>query len=81
MSRYPKVRIAGLDVEVVPEHIAETVAFMVCAKWDGPVYFTDDVRAVCVACGVAIRHRPYAPKRPPKVCMTCAPDWMLATRH
>jgi hypothetical protein len=42
MSRYPKVRIAGLDVEVVPEHIAETVAFTVCANWDGPVYFTDE---------------------------------------
>jgi hypothetical protein len=77
----PKVRIAGIEAEVVSAEVAETCTAQVCVPWDGPAYFADDVRGACVACGRAVRYRPYSPKRPPKVCIGCAPEWLAATRH
>ena len=70
-----------VKIDVVSDAEAETADVYVCATWDGPRYFDDDQRGVCCGCGVAIRFRPYGPKRPPKVCTTCAPVWVEATRH
>lgn len=63
------LRIGGKEVKVVSQEDAEKVDFVVC----GPTsYFPDDVKTVCAQCRTPIVHRPHAPKRPPKVCMTCA---------
>lgn len=77
----PKLRIAGLDVEVVSTAEAERASVTVCVPWSWKSDFADDMRSACVACGVDVRHRPYAPVKPPKVCLSCAPDWIMATRH
>ena len=79
MPRWPKVRIAEVEASEVPDHEAEQSDLVVCVLESGPVYFPDDVRTVCAGCGAAIRHRPYVPKKPPKVCVLCAPGWLTAT--
>lgn len=79
MPRYPKVRIGGIEATVVPDSVAEECAVAMCAPWDGPRYFSDDVKATCVGCGRAVRHRPYMPKKPMKLCMECAIAWV--SRH
>lgn len=67
--------------ETVSVEEAETADMCICMPWHGPHDFNDNIRGVCVGCGVAVRFRPYAPKRPPKVCIGCAPGWIAATRH
>jgi hypothetical protein len=79
MSRFVKTRI--LEIEVVSEAVAETADIVVCALWSWPGFAADDVRGACGLCTVPIRFRPHAPKRPVKVCMVCAPEWLEATRH
>jgi hypothetical protein len=79
MPRWPQVKIAGVNVNVVPDSVAESCDLAICADWDGPRYFPDDVRAVCAGCGKALRHRPYMPKKPMKMCMECGLGWV--TRH
>lgn len=59
-------------IEAISPAEAETVDYVVCAPADFPTPFTGNVKTVCAACGAAIMHRPYAPKRPPKVCVACA---------
>ena len=68
-------------ISAVSTEEAETADMYVCAYWDGPVYFDDDQRGICVGCNVALRFRPYGPKRPMKVCPMCALHWVTATRH
>jgi len=76
-----KVRIAGIEAEVVSDAKAETADYVVCVPWDGPAYFPDDCLAACSVCGRAIRHRPYVPKTPPKVCIFCLEATLNARRH
>jgi hypothetical protein len=33
--------------------------------------FPDNVHTVCALCGTPVVHRPYVPKKPPKICMPC----------
>ena len=78
MPRYPKVRIAGLEASVVSEAESEKAGVYICADWDGPAYFADDLKATCAGCGRAVRHRPYGPKTPMKLCAGCAVLWVSA---
>ena len=56
-------------VKVVSAEEAEEADVVVC----GPTsHFGDDVHTFCSRCGADIVHRPYVPKKPPKVCMSCA---------
>jgi hypothetical protein len=71
-----RVTIGTLEVEVVSQEQAERAAIYVCVPWSGTAYFPDDVRATCAGCGGAIRHRPNAPRRPMKLCLTCAAGWV-----
>ena len=73
-----KLRIGGLEATVVSDAEAEKCDIRVCAFWDGPAYFTDDVKGVCAGCGIALRHRPYGPHRPMKLCAVCAAGWVGA---
>lgn len=59
-------------VEVVSEDKAEQASIVMCALAVPPYFFSDDVFTACVDCKVGIRHRPAAPKKPPKVCIRCA---------
>ncbi len=81
MEAKRKVRIAGKVFGVVSDQEAEQCDGVVCMPWSCDSDFDDDVKSACIGCGQAIRHRPHVPKRPPKICIVCAPDWMNATRH
>lgn len=60
-----------LDViQVVSNEEAEKAEFVLCAP-DGPSSFADNIKTVCSMCGTAIMHRPYIPKKPPKICIQC----------
>jgi hypothetical protein len=63
-----KIRIGGVEIDLVSEADAEQATVVVCS----PVsYFTDDVRTVCGSCGETVFHRPFVPTRPPKMCAPC----------
>lgn len=69
-----KIKVAGLDVQVVSDEEAEKADLVVCveAGTESEEFKKDNIYTNCVDCGVAITHRPHAPKKPPKVCMLCA---------
>lgn len=67
-----KTEILGIPVTVVSDEVAEQATAVACAPWSFDSPFTDDVRTDCAICGAAIRHRPYVPKKPPKLCLPCA---------
>ncbi len=69
-----KVEIAGIEATVVSEAEAEECDAVVCVLKSQPSIFADDVFAPCAHCGVELRHRPHAPKRPPKLCFDCVLD-------
>lgn len=63
-----RVNLAGVDVSIVSSGEAlEQVSYVVCGDVSN---FPDDVHTRC-SCGAAIVHRPYAPKKPPKICLNC----------
>jgi hypothetical protein len=66
------IRIAGADIEVVPDEEAEKCDWVVCMPWKGVHYFDDDVMGRCAVCGIEVRYRPHAPKKPPRICVECA---------
>lgn len=71
-----KIRIpgTGIEAEVVSDEETEKASMTICVRVaDMPVgHFAGDLFATCSVCGALVRHRPYAPKAPPKVCMQCA---------
>lgn len=60
------------DVTIVSDEEAETADCVVCMLADYPTPFSDNVFTVCADCSSAIQHRPYAPKKPRKLCIDCA---------
>lgn len=62
------VEIGGVEAKVTSDAEAENACMVVCGRISG---FQDDVRTTCSRCGAMVFHRPYAPKRPPKVCGGC----------
>ncbi len=52
----------------------EEFAFVVCqvVDLDHPIYFSDNIITQCSVCECDIQHRPYAPTKPPKICISCA---------
>jgi hypothetical protein len=59
-------------LDLVSAEEAEATDYLVCIPWVGEHYFDDDVKASCVSCGIEVRHRPHAPKKPARICMMCA---------
>ncbi len=57
---------SGTDEEL------EAADLVVCNPTTEPRFFTDDISTTCADCGTAIYHRPSMPKRPKKVCISCA---------
>jgi hypothetical protein len=52
----------------------ETADFLVCMEWTNPPIMPDNQRSKCGVCGHLVQHRPEAPKRPMKLCVSCAPS-------
>jgi hypothetical protein len=75
VSAPDKVRIGGFEIPVVSNEEAEEVDFVVCSRV-GPSPFSDNLESTCSFCGAAIMHRPYIPKKPPKICLECAVERM-----
>ena len=69
-----KIKIGGIEAEMVSEAEAETADMVVCVPWEWGSPFSDDICGYCVTCGRSIRYRPHAPKRPPKICLKCAAE-------
>lgn len=69
---HPTIHLPGLPPVTVSDEKAEQAPYVICAPAEGPVFFSDDVLTTCSFCGCAIRHRPYMPKRPKKICPTCS---------
>ena len=67
-----KVEVAGIPMTVVSDAAAEEADMVVCMPADFPSPFDDNVKAPCAQCGQPIIHRPHVPKRPAKVCISCA---------
>ena len=70
-KRGAKTRIFGIPVTVASEEECERADYLVCVPWEGPRYFIDDQKGACCRCFRAVRFRPYAPKKPPKICLEC----------
>lgn len=58
-------------VKVVSDVEAEEAGVMVCVPADWATPFTDNELGVCSKCGCAVQFRPHAPKKPPRLCVTC----------
>jgi hypothetical protein len=68
-----RATINGLPVTVVSEEEAETCDVLICMrKTDDPGTFKDNVEDSCSKCSHAVVMRPYAPKKPKRICMVCA---------
>lgn len=61
-----------MNIRFVTMEEAEQMACVVCMP-PGPSILAGTVTTTCHDCGAAIMfHAPTAPKKPPKVCWTCA---------
>jgi len=68
--------IDGMPIAMISATEAETRDVLVCIAWTTPPRLPDNQRASCGHCGCALQHRPYAPRRPLKLCMTCAMSYV-----
>jgi hypothetical protein len=61
-------------IEVIPDEEAETVDFLVCAPVppSGKLLLADNFVGTCCSCGTQVQYRWHAPRRPKKICMSCA---------
>ena len=66
-----------IDLPVVSADDAEEVDMVVCNRVGMPTRFRDNEYGTCSICGFAIYFRPHIPRRPRRVCVTCA----LQTSH
>lgn len=77
-----RAEIFGVPVTVVSsEEDAKNATLVVCMLWNEGTRSPDDVAAACWGCGAKLRHRPYMPTRPPKLCLTCALASQPGRRH
>jgi len=76
MPKLPyQTNLLGVPVTVLSMEEAAKGTYWVCGYATGPVFAADDVLTVCALCGIGVRHRPYAPPKPLKICIGC----MIAT--
>jgi len=68
------ITVQGVEIEVVSEDEAEKSDWFVCMPWKGVHYFDDDAMGHCTVCGIEVRYRPSAPKKPPRICLKCASE-------
>jgi hypothetical protein len=70
-------------IPVVSDEEAEQCDALICipASWDAGPFAATNVRGTCSVCGIAVQHRPHAPKRPTRLCLPCAMEMGQAPRH
>lgn len=72
MQRRPNIgdtiEVGGLKAKIASDEECEASAFVVCGAES---HWADDVKTTCSACGTTVFHRPYAPKKPPRICIPC----------
>lgn len=80
--------LLGVDLtesikEKIDSHEAEECSFVVCqvVDLDHPNYYPDNIITQCSVCNCDIQHRPYAPKKPPKLCVSCAANKVRAEKE
>jgi hypothetical protein len=59
-------------IKVISDAEAEQVDFVVCVPASTPSHFDDDLFGFCSHCGVKVRYRWHAPRKPKKICLECA---------
>ncbi len=59
-------------VTMVSDAEAETADFLVCMPASCASQFGDDFYGHCVECGVKVRYRWHAPRKPKRICVECA---------
>jgi hypothetical protein len=68
--------LAGTGVPVVGKRATpdecEKADVLICAPVAWGSMFTDSLIAACSQCNQPIQYRPYAPTKPPKLCVPCA---------
>ena len=66
------VNLGGLECDIVTDEEAERADFVGCMSVTTPLIFPDNETGPCVDCGDPLQWRPYAPRKPPRVCLFCA---------
>lgn len=65
-----------IEIEEVSTETAETATICICMPWSFPPILPDNQRSTCFGCGKALQHRLSAPKKPRKVCIACAEQYV-----
>lgn len=60
-------------VKVVSDEEGEQADVVVCIRTGMFSPFADNLTGHCLQCGHPILYRPYAPKKPAKICIVCLP--------
>lgn len=72
--------MSDIPIKVVSNEEAEKAQFVICMRANFPLQypFPDNEKGVCGLCNAEIVFRPYAPKKPMKICMECAVEKLQA---
>ena len=65
MKKKPRVRF------ISPEE-AESADVIVCMPFTMPLILSDNLLGNCARCGAPVQYRPHVPRRPVKLCPSCA---------
>lgn len=76
MKRTRQLDTAFGTVEFVSPEEAETCSVCICMEWSFPLILPCNQRATCFGCGKALQHHPSAPRKPRKVCIACAEQYV-----
>lgn len=61
-----------IPVKVASEKELEKADFVICMPLPDPKHFEGNIETECAFCKRGIYHRPYMPKKPLKICLSCA---------
>jgi hypothetical protein len=64
-------------MKLVDDDAAERADFVACLKKVNDTgAFSDNEEGVCSKCGEVVIFRPYAPKKPARICMECVTEML-----
>lgn len=63
-------------IETVTPEEAENVDVMVCCWLTEPLLMADNLIDACAGCGIQIQLAPSSPKKPMRLCPSCAKNWI-----
>lgn len=59
-------------ITVISDQKAEASDYLVCMPWGSPSPFKDNLKGICSDCGITVMYRWHAPRKPKRLCITCA---------